>query len=57
MRIRTCTRDVRVRTLAPPAEPHDGADNARIRRYVAKYTINPAIAHGMSHAVGSVEVR
>lgn len=57
MRIQTCTRDVRVRTLAPPAEPHDGADNARIRRYVAKYTINPAIAHGMSHAVGSVEVR
>ncbi|NVI99629.1 urease subunit alpha [Myxococcus sp. AM009] len=31
-------------------------DNLRIRRYVAKYTINPAIAHGMSHEVGSVEV-
>ena len=31
-------------------------DNARIRRYVAKYTINPAIAHGMSHEIGSVEV-
>ncbi|ATB45270.1 urease subunit alpha [Corallococcus macrosporus] len=31
-------------------------DNVRIRRYVAKYTINPAIAHGMSHEVGSVEV-
>jgi urease subunit alpha len=30
-------------------------DNLRIRRYVAKYTINPAIAHGMSHLVGSVE--
>ncbi|MFY0581471.1 urease subunit alpha [Cystobacter fuscus] len=30
-------------------------DNFRIRRYVAKYTINPAIAHGMSHEVGSVE--
>jgi len=30
-------------------------DNARIRRYVAKYTINPAIAHGISHEVGSVE--
>jgi urease subunit alpha len=30
-------------------------DNARIRRYVAKYTINPAIAHGIAHAVGSVE--
>jgi urease subunit alpha len=32
------------------------SDNLRIRRYVAKYTINPAIAHGMSHLVGSVEV-
>ncbi len=31
-------------------------DNFRVRRYVAKYTINPAIAHGMSHLVGSVEV-
>ncbi|MHB1304891.1 MAG: urease subunit alpha [Acidiphilium sp.] len=34
----------------------DGAaDNARIKRYVAKYTINPAIAHGLSAHVGSVE--
>ncbi|MDO9019253.1 MAG: urease subunit alpha [Myxococcales bacterium] len=31
-------------------------DNARVRRYVAKYTINPAIAHGFAHEVGSVEV-
>ena len=31
-------------------------DNARIRRYIAKYTINPAVAHGISHVVGSVEV-
>ena len=31
-------------------------DNLRIRRYIAKYTINPAIAHGMSHEIGSVEV-
>ncbi|HET7401221.1 MAG TPA: urease subunit alpha [Usitatibacter sp.] len=30
-------------------------DNARIKRYVAKYTINPAITHGISHAVGSIE--
>jgi len=30
-------------------------DNARIKRYVAKYTINPAIAHGIAHVVGSVE--
>ena len=32
------------------------ADNARVKRYVAKYTINPAIAHGLSRHVGSVEV-
>ncbi len=30
-------------------------DNLRIRRYIAKYTINPAIAHGMAHEVGSIE--
>ncbi len=36
--------------------PGDGpADNARIKRYVAKYTINPAIAQGLAHEVGSVE--
>lgn len=32
------------------------ADNERAKRYVAKYTINPAITHGMAHEVGSVEV-
>ncbi len=31
-------------------------DNFRVRRYIAKYTINPAIAHGMSSEIGSVEV-
>mgnify|MGYP001027582850 FL=1 len=31
-------------------------DNSRIKRYIAKYTINPAIAHGISHEVGSIEV-
>jgi len=31
-------------------------DNGRVKRYVAKYTINPAIAHGVGHAVGSIEV-
>ncbi len=30
-------------------------DNARVKRYVAKYSINPAIAHGISHLVGSIE--
>ncbi|WP_028079718.1 urease subunit alpha [Solimonas soli] len=34
----------------------NGADNFRARRYIAKYTINPAIAHGISEHVGSVEV-
>ncbi|MBQ0920288.1 urease subunit alpha [Hydrogenophaga aromaticivorans] len=38
--------------------PEDSSrnDNFRVKRYVAKYTINPAIAHGMSHIVGSLEV-
>ncbi|PTN13263.1 urease subunit alpha [Nitrosomonas aestuarii] len=31
-------------------------DNFRVKRYIAKYTINPAITHGISHAVGSIEV-
>jgi urease subunit alpha len=35
-------------------DPSD-CDNARVKRYIAKYTINPAIAHGISHAVGSIE--
>jgi urease subunit alpha len=30
-------------------------DNFRVKRYIAKYTINPAIAHGISHEVGSIE--
>ena len=33
-----------------------GNDNARVKRYIAKYTINPAIAQGFAHEVGSVEV-
>jgi urease subunit alpha len=31
-------------------------DNGRVKRYVAKYTINPAITHGISHEIGSIEV-
>src|SRR5437867_10407945 len=38
-----------------PAERGDN-DNVRIRRYVAKYTINPAITHGIAHEVGSIEI-
>ncbi|MEU9409749.1 urease subunit alpha [Streptomyces sp. NPDC048281] len=36
--------------------PDDGHDNERVLRYMAKLTINPAIAHGLSHEVGSIEV-
>ncbi len=38
------------------SEETDDNDNLRIRRYIAKYTINPAIAQGMGHVIGSVEV-
>src|SRR5258708_2489084 len=38
-----------------PGEQGDN-DNVRIKRYVAKYTVNPAIAHGMSDEIGSVQV-
>ena len=31
-------------------------DNFRVRRYIAKYTVNPAIAHGIAHEIGSIEV-
>jgi len=37
-------------------EDSERNDNFRAKRYVAKYTINPAIAHGISHEVGSIEV-
>jgi urease subunit alpha len=40
------------------ALPEDSArnDNFRVKRYIAKYTINPALTHGIAHTVGSVEV-
>ena len=37
-------------------EDNEAMDNFRARRYVAKYTINPAIAHGISDEIGSIEV-
>ncbi|WP_183505088.1 MULTISPECIES: urease subunit alpha [unclassified Mycolicibacterium] len=37
-------------------EGDGAADNNRVRRYIAKYTICPAVAHGMDHEIGSVEV-
>jgi len=39
-----------------PEDESLGADNFRAKRYIAKYTINPAITHGIGHEVGSVEV-
>ena len=39
-----------------PEDEALGCDNFRAKRYVAKYTINPAIAHGISHVVGSIEI-
>jgi urease subunit alpha len=38
-----------------PEEKGDN-DNVRIKRYLSKYTINPALAHGMAHVIGSIEV-
>lgn len=40
----------------PAPGDSERADNARAKRYIAKYTINPAITHGIAHEVGSVEV-
>jgi urease subunit alpha len=54
--IRTWQTAHKMRTQRGPLAG-DGArnDNARVKRYVAKYTINPAITHGIAHLVGSVE--
>ncbi|MEM6744040.1 MAG: urease subunit alpha [Pseudomonadota bacterium] len=38
------------------AEETGDNDNFRVRRYIAKYTINPALAHGIAHEIGSIEV-
>jgi urease subunit alpha len=40
----------------PLPEDGDRNDNFRVKRYVAKYTINPAITHGFAHEIGSIEV-
>jgi urease subunit alpha len=41
---------------AAAGDPVSAHDNFRVKRYLAKYTINPAITHGISHLVGSIEV-
>jgi len=55
--LRTWQTAHKMRELRGALSP-DGAehDNARVKRYIAKYTINPAITHGVSHLVGSIEV-
>ena len=50
------TADKMRRQRGPLSGERGGNDNLRIKRYVSKYTINPAIAHGMSHVIGSIEV-
>jgi urease subunit alpha len=50
------TADKMKRQRGPLKEEAGDNDNFRVRRYIAKYTINPAIAHGISHEIGSVEV-
>jgi urease subunit alpha len=47
---------MKVQRGALPQDKGHGNDNFRAKRYVAKYTINPAIAHGVSKHVGSIEV-
>lgn len=39
-----------------PEDKDTGSDNFRVKRYISKYTINPAVAQGMSHMIGSIEV-
>jgi urease subunit alpha len=50
------TADKMKRQRGPLPGEKSGSDNLRVRRYVAKYTINPAITHGIASEVGSIEV-
>ncbi|SED80506.1 urease subunit alpha [Pseudomonas coleopterorum] len=50
------TADKMKKQRGPLPEDAEGNDNFRAKRYIAKYTINPAITHGISHEVGSVEI-
>lgn len=49
------TADKMKRQRGPLPEDGPDCDNYRVKRYIAKYTINPAIAHGVAHLVGSIE--
>jgi urease subunit alpha len=50
------TADKMKRQRGALAGENPGADNLRVKRYIAKYTINPALTHGIASHVGSVEV-
>jgi urease subunit alpha len=50
------TADKMKRQRGPLPGENPGSDNVRIKRYIAKYTINPALTHGIAAHVGSVEV-
>lgn len=54
--IRTWQTADKMKKQRGPLSPDNGQhDNFRIKRYIAKYTINPAVTHGISHLVGSLE--
>jgi urease subunit alpha len=53
--IRTWQTAHKMKTQRGSLKGDGPADNVRVKRYIAKYTINPAIAHGISHEVGSLE--
>jgi urease subunit alpha len=53
--IRTWQTAHKMKTQRGPLPGDGAADNARVKRYIAKYTINPAIAQGMAREIGSIE--
>ncbi|BBF94369.1 urease subunit alpha [Blastochloris tepida] len=53
--IRTWQTAHKMKLQRGPLPQDNGNDNYRVRRYIAKYTINPAIAHGVSKHIGSIE--
>ncbi|HXZ51620.1 MAG TPA: urease subunit alpha [Burkholderiales bacterium] len=53
--IRTWQTAHKMRVQRGSAKGDSSADNNRVKRYISKYTINPAITHGIAHAVGSIE--
>lgn len=54
---RTWRTAAKMREMTGPLEDEkEGSDNLRVKRYIAKYTVNPAISHGISHIVGDIAV-